>query len=243
MFVNSRTVWLKVSLLILVTLEAKSASPLTKADLPQIRSIVQEEIRRQAQIDEASRAKSLPQALEVQLKGGESESAWKLWIPFAATILGSLLALGGVLLVSRKTVETTEKMLDLQNKQKYTELVLDALKFFGSGQGTQSRSVGIGVIRANVENPDFAPYKPVWCSVLELQAMYLLTDSKEKERPDEIANLSAIVALLAKVKDARFDSKPIKDALVTNSHTSSQGKGLILTGSAGQAVAKAIQAL
>ena len=172
-----------------------------------------------------------------------------LWIPFAATIVGSLVALFGVLYVSQRTVRTAleinERMLALQNKLKYSEIVIDALRFFGSNQGTQSRGVGIAVIRANIDNPDFAFYRLTWRAVLEMQALFLLTGSKELDRPEEIANLGAIVDLLGTLKQDKpaLNNLPIKAAQALNAVRGPKDPGLDLTGNGGRAVVAAIQAL
>lgn len=134
-------------------------------------------------------------------------------------------------------------MIEHQNKQKFTELVLDGLRFFGSSQGTQSRSVGIAIIRANFKNPDFTPFKQTWCSVLEYQALYLLSDSKERARPDEIANLRSIVLLLKEAGTSHFDVASVQAAAHRNKTKGSKSPGLDLTGPDGQIVLDMIMKL
>lgn len=225
----------------------KNQRTLTETDLRNIGSIVQQEIQREHL--NASPAQQIPQPLKVRVDNAKSGPPD--WLTPGVALVSSILALIGVAWVSYRTFETTKITIALQNKQKFTELVWDGLKFFGAKQGTQSRSVGISIIKANVNDRVLELYRPTWRSVLESQAVYLLTRSDQEDRLDEIANLGSIAdllkILLKDTPDGSFDTSSLKAAVEKNqknwSPPNGKGPGLDLRGDEGKNVLKKLREL
>ncbi|MCW2849738.1 MAG: hypothetical protein JWR90_3712 [Marmoricola sp.] len=85
-----------------------------------------------------------------------------------------------------------------RGEQRYEDIVLRSLEYFTGG--TQRRSVGVAVVEGAWDN---APnLRPIFVPLLVNQAIYLLEESKQKDAAHEQQNLSQIMKLLIRFKQA-----------------------------------------
>lgn len=94
-------------------------------------------------------------------------------------------------------------------EQKTKEQLFNALKWFEGG--VQKRSIGISVIEAHWQT--YKDLKPVWITLLTNQAIYLLTESSERDNDVERDNLDRIMNLILSVKELLENSIPVQQRL------------------------------
>ncbi len=106
-----------------------------------------------------------------------------------------------------------------QNDQiKMREMLFDSLRWFEGD--TQKRSVGLAMVSAAWDND--SDFRHVWTTVLATQAIYLLLESKQGSREDEVANLYRVMEILQR-PDAQVDAltaHQLTDALLRRLRTS-----------------------
>jgi hypothetical protein len=82
-----------------------------------------------------------------------------------------------------------------EKRNEYTklrEMLFDSLQWFEGD--TQKRSVGLAMVSAAWDKD--ADFRRVWANVLATQAIYLLAESKQGAREDELANLYRTMEIL-----------------------------------------------
>jgi hypothetical protein len=105
-------------------------------------------------------------------------------------------------------------------REKFLVHVLDSLRWF-EGK-TQKRSIGIGVVEGNwLRFPDL---QGTWTAILTNQAVYLLSESDQKDASHERANLHRIMRLLCK-PGVQF-SEDQRDSLIEALRKNAAGQGL-----------------
>lgn len=91
----------------------------------------------------------------------------------------------------RATLEA-ERLAHAGQRASLREALVASLRWFEGG--TQSRSIGISVVLASWD--DFPDLQGIWLGVLSNQAVYLLTESRQRRKPHEITNLRRIMDVL-----------------------------------------------
>lgn len=98
---------------------------------------------------------------------------------------------GGRAKPRRATLEA-ERLAHAGQRASLREALVASLRWFEGG--TQSRSIGISVVLASWD--DFPDLQGIWLGVLSNQAVYLLTESRQRRKPHEITNLRRIMDVL-----------------------------------------------
>lgn len=116
-----------------------------------------------------------------------------VWAPFVATMV---VALGGwftTLYVFKRSQIAQREALDRQAGERIENNLFDALKLFGGG--SQNRSLGLALVTA-YRDTNLPAIQRAWKNVLVAQAIYLLTQSEERNNLLELENLRVIMSRL-----------------------------------------------
>lgn len=138
----------------------------------------------------------------------------------AGLVVGTAIAGGMTFLQARREARERERIRREQN-------LLAAFQYFVGR--TQPRSVGLSIIEAS--SRDMPTFLPMFVPLLVNQAIYLITQSKEKEDAAlEYRNLDRILALLAKsaALPGAADSDPELSDLLRERVGREYGRGLKL---------------
>jgi hypothetical protein len=118
----------------------------------------------------------------------------------------------------------TELLIKQQQEQneeiKMREMLFDSLRWFEGD--TQKRSVGLAMVNAAWDKD--SDFRHVWTNVLATQAIYLLLESKQVNREDEVANLYRVMEILQR-PGARVDAltaRQVRDALLRRLRNSTE---------------------
>ena len=111
-----------------------------------------------------------------------------------AAVLGAVVAILGGLAGWWLTYWTAKR----QHRQKADDLFLTALDFMGGG--TQRRNLGIAAITMYWQQ--FPDHKKLCADMLIGSAIYLLTESKQKDASHEAFNLGRIIDLINQLAEA-----------------------------------------
>lgn len=159
------------------------------------------------------------QPIEVHIVGDPKGSPWTA----PETLLGALGIVGGIggMLIQRYWQRQDERAARITAERDRLQFhVLESLKWFAGK--TQKRSIGISVIEGNIDQ--FPKLRPTWSALLTNQAVYLLTESHQKDAAHEISNLDRIMMLLLKSGISDEQRLALIDAIMLNR----EGKGLRL---------------
>ena len=141
-------------------------------------------------VDFASDIKQIKSDLQTIKERRRSFWDSDVWAPFAAALLA---ALGGwltTLYVFRRSQVAQREALDRQAGERIEDNLFTALKLFGGG--SQNRSLGLALMTA-YWHTDLPAIQRAWKNVLVSQAIFLLTQSEERDNLLELENLRVIM--------------------------------------------------
>ena len=116
-----------------------------------------------------------------------------VWAPFSAALLVAIGGWATTLYVFRKTQSSQQAGLARQSAERIEDNLFNALKLFGGG--SQNRSLGLALLTA-YRTIDLPEIQRAWKNVLVAQAIYLLTQSDERDNLLEGENLRVIMSRL-----------------------------------------------
>jgi hypothetical protein len=125
-----------------------------------------------------------------------------VWLPFAAALLVAIGGWATTLYVFRKSQSAQQAAFSRQSAERIEDNLLNLLKLFGGG--SQNRSLGLALVTA-YRNTDLPAIQRAWKNVLVAQAIYLLTQSEERDNLLEVENLRVI---MSRLEERRGDLSP-----------------------------------
>jgi hypothetical protein len=195
-FVNSCS-GIVLLVLIAVTISSTQEARAEDTSASQMLNEVRNELR---QLREDIASQKAEAAIQEKSKDSEKEIWYKPLTYKPASIVAllavivSLLSSGFALYQFKTNREDQEKARREAQSAKKKELLFNALRWFEGG--TQSRSIGIAVIKTYWEDKDSEDFRRVWISLLIDQATHIMKRSKGQDSQTESANLDHIIGLL-----------------------------------------------